>query len=64
MKTLVWVLVILNGSEIISDDELTYPSLQKCEIYEHQINRAITKTIAGYPYGAYCRPEVADRPDE
>lgn len=61
MPTLVWVLVILNGSTI-ENEELQYPSLQKCEMYENQINRPINKEIAGYPYGAYCKPVVVSRP--
>ena len=37
MKTLAWVLVILNQSEVITDGELLYPSLQKCEMYEKKL---------------------------
>ena len=48
MKTLAWVLVILNQSQVVSDDELQYPSLQKCEMYEKQINRPLQK-IQTYP---------------
>ena len=43
MKTLAWILVIVNQSQVISDDELIYPSLQKCEMYEKQINRPLQK---------------------
>ena len=63
MKTLAWVLVILNQSQTISDGELQYPSLQKCQIYENQINRPLEK-IQRYTFSAYCRPEVVDRPEE
>tara|TARA_Y100001973_G_C4970106_1_gene219186 strand:- start:288 stop:479 length:192 start_codon:yes stop_codon:yes gene_type:complete len=63
MKTLAWVLVILNQSEVITDGELRYPSLQKCQIYENQINRPLEK-IQRYTFSAYCRPEVVDRPEE
>ena len=60
MKTLAWVLVILNQSEVITDGELLYPSLQKCEMYEKKVNRPLQK-IQRYTYSAYCRPEVIDR---
>tara|TARA_B100000212_G_C27035419_1_gene389198 strand:+ start:99 stop:290 length:192 start_codon:yes stop_codon:yes gene_type:complete len=63
MKTLVWVLVIMNQAEIVSDDELVYGSLQKCEMYEHKINRPL-QNIQRYTYSAYCKPKVIDRPDE
>tara|TARA_B100000424_G_scaffold67213_1_gene49739 strand:+ start:815 stop:1006 length:192 start_codon:yes stop_codon:yes gene_type:complete len=63
MKTLAWVLVILNQSQTISDGELIYPSLQKCEIYEGQINRPLQK-IQTYTFSAYCKPIVVDRPEE
>ena len=43
MKTLAWVLVIVNQTQVISDGDLLYPSLQKCEIYEKQINRPLQK---------------------
>ena len=49
MKTLAWILVIVNQSQVISDDELIYPSLQKCEMYEKQINRPLQK-IQTYTY--------------
>ena len=63
MKTLAWVLVIVNQSQTISDGDLIYPSLQKCEMYEKQINRPLQK-IQRYTFTAYCRPEVIDRPEE
>ena len=46
MKTLAWVLVILNQSEVITDGELLYPSLQKCEMYEKKVNRPLQKICA------------------
>ena len=63
MKTLAWILVIVNQSQVISDDELIYPSLQKCEMYEKQINRPLQK-IQRYTFSAYCRPEVVDKVEE
>ena len=63
MKTLVWVLVIMNQSETVSDNELQYPSLQMCEMYEKQINRPLQK-IQTYTFSAYCKPTVIDRPEE
>ena len=55
MKTLVFVLVILSNGEIINE-ELMFISLQKCELYESQINREVTQIT--YNYSAYCRPQV------
>ena len=63
MKTLAWVLGILNQSQTISDDELIYPRLQKCEMYEKQINRPLQK-IQTYTFSAYCKPTVIDRVEE
>ena len=63
MKTLAWVLVIVNQTQTITDGELVYPSLQKCEIYEKQINRPLQK-IQRYTFSAYCRPEVVDKVEE
>ena len=63
MKTLAWVLVILNQSQTISDDELIYPSLKKFEMYEKQINRPLQK-IQTYTFSAYCKPTVIDRVEE
>ena len=63
MKTLAWIVVIVNQSQVISDDELIYPSLQKCEMYEKQINRPLQK-IQTYTFSAYCKPTVIDRPEE
>ena len=59
MKTLAWVLVILNQSQVVTDGELTYPSLQKCQIYENQVNRPLEK-IQRYTFSAYCRPAVVN----
>ena len=63
MKTLAWVLVIVNQTQIISDGDLLYPSLQKCQMYENQINRPLQK-IQTYTFSAYCKPVVIDRPEE
>ena len=63
MKTLAWVLVIVNQSQTITDGQLVYPSLQKCEMYEKQINRPLQK-IQTYTFSAYCRPEVVDKVEE
>ncbi len=63
MKTLAWILVILNQSQTISDDELIYPSLQKCQMYESQINRPLQK-IQTYTFSAYCKPTVVDKEEE
>ncbi len=63
MKTLAWILVIVNQSQTISDGELQYPSLQKCQMYENQINRPLQK-IQRYTYESYCRPIVVDKEEE
>ena len=63
MKTLAWVLVIVNQTQTITDGELVYPSLQKCVMYEKQINRPLQK-IQRYTFSAYCRPEVVDKVEE
>ena len=63
MKTLAWVLVIVNQSQTITDGELVYPSLQKCEMYEKQVNRPLQK-IQRYTFSAYCRPEIVDKVEE
>ena len=63
MKTLAWVLVILNQSQVVSDGDLSYPSLQKCEIYEKQVNRPLQK-IQRYTFSAYCRPAVVNKEEE
>ncbi len=63
MKTLAWVLVIVNQSQIVSDGDLTYPSLQKCQMYENQINRPLQK-IQRYTYEAHCRPIVVDKVED
>ena len=63
MKTLAWILVIVNQSQVVTDGELLYPSLQKCQMYENQINRPLQK-IQTYTFSAYCKPTVIDRPEE
>ena len=63
MKTLAWVLVILNQSQVITDGELSYPSLQKCQIYENQVNRPLQK-IQRYTFSAYYRPAVVNKEEE
>ena len=63
MKTLAWVLVIINQSQVITDGELLYPSLQKCQIYENQVNRPLQK-IQRYTFSAYSRPAVVDKEEE
>ena len=63
MKTLAWVLVIVNQSQVVTDGDLVYPSLQKCEMYEKQVNRPLQK-IQRYTYSAYFRPIVVDKEEE
>ena len=63
MNSLACVLVILNQSQVITDGELSYPSLQKCQIYENQVNRPLQK-IQRYTFSAYCRPAVVNKEEE
>ena len=54
---------IIEIATVITDGELRYPSLQKCQMYENQINRPLQK-IQTYTFSAYCKPTVIDRPEE
>ena len=52
MKTLVFVLVILKGSEIMEEAEIG--SNQDCSWHAALIN----KQGDGNPYSAYCKPKL------
>ena len=54
-KTVVFVLVLLKGSEVV--DEGSVGSFQKCDWYIQQINRAGNNS----PYSAYCKPILIDK---
>ena len=62
MKVLLFVLVILEGTEIY-DDSIEYGSIDKCNWYAEKINfynaRQTTNT-----FSAYCKPRVAERREE
>tara|TARA_R100000234_G_scaffold45162_1_gene26957 strand:+ start:2062 stop:2244 length:183 start_codon:yes stop_codon:yes gene_type:complete len=52
MKTLIFILVIMKGSEQV--DEADFGSHQDCSWHASLINRANT----GSPYSAYCKPKL------
>jgi len=59
MKTLIFVLVILENSKVV-DEQMEYPSLQRCSWYAQEINRAGNNQSSNY-YTAYCKPKVIDK---
>ena len=62
MKTLVFILVILEGSEIY-DDSLQYGSIDRCNWYANKINfyneRQTRNTSS-----AYCKPFVIEKNED
>tara|TARA_A200000113_G_scaffold54824_1_gene45808 strand:+ start:1393 stop:1566 length:174 start_codon:yes stop_codon:yes gene_type:complete len=50
MKSVVFILVIMKGSEVIEEGEIG--NYGKCTYYMKQINIAGTSS----PYSAYCKP--------
>ena len=50
MKSVVFILVIMKGSEVIEEGKIG--DYGKCTYYMQQINIAGT----GSPYSAYCKP--------
>ena len=62
MKTLVFILVILEGSEIY-DESMQYGSLDKCNWYANKINFYNEKQTRN-TYSAYCKPKVIERREE
>ena len=62
MKVLLFVLVILEGTEVY-DDSIEYGSIDKCTWYAEKITfynaRQTRKT-----FSAYCKPRVVERKEE
>jgi hypothetical protein len=62
MKTLVFILVILEGSEIY-DDTLQYGSIDRCNWYAKKINFYNERQTRN-TYSAYCKPLVIEKNEE
>ena len=62
MKTLVFVLVILEGTQIY-DESLRYGSIDKCNWYANKINFYNERQTRN-TYSAYCKPLVIEKNEE
>ena len=62
MKTLVFMLVILKGTEIY-DETMQYGSIDKCSWYAEKIN-FYNKRQTRNDYSAYCKPFVITKAEE
>ena len=62
MKTLVFILVILEGSEIY-DDTLQYGSIDRCNCYAKKINFYNERQTRN-TYSAYCKPLVIEKNED
>jgi|TARA_R100000005_G_C4926487_1_gene157381 hypothetical protein len=62
MKTLVFVLVILEGTQIY-DESLQYGSIDKCSWYANKINFYNERQTRN-TYSAYCKPLVIEKNEE
>jgi|TARA_A100001388_G_scaffold155856_1_gene116014 hypothetical protein len=62
MKTLVFVLVILEGTQIY-DESLQYGSIDKCNWYANKINFYNERQTRN-TYSAYCKPLVIEKNEE
>ena len=62
MKTLVFILVILEGSEIY-DDTLQYGSIDRCNWYAKKINFYNERQTRN-TYSAYCKTLVIEKNDD
>ena len=62
MKTLVFVLVILEGTQIY-DESLQYGSIDKCSWYANKIN-IYNERQTRNTYSAYCKPLVIEKNEE
>ena len=58
MKTLVFILVILEGTQIY-DQSLQYGSMDKCNWYANKINFYNERQTRN-TYSAYCKPLVIE----
>ena len=59
MKTLVFALVILEGTQIY-DESLQYGSIDKCNWYANKINFYNERQTRN-TYSAYCKPLVIEK---
>ena len=62
MKTLVFALVILDGTQIY-DESLQYGSIDKCNWYANKINFYNERQTRN-TYSAYCKPLVIEKNEE
>jgi|MGYP000695343456 hypothetical protein len=62
MKTLVFALVILEGTQIY-DESLQYGSIDKCNWYANKINFYNERQTRN-TYSAYCKPLVIEKNEE
>jgi len=62
MKTLVFVLIILEGTQIY-DESLQYGSIDKCNWYANKINFYNERQTRN-TYSAYCKPLVIEKNEE
>jgi|TARA_R100000664_G_C2712207_1_gene108591 hypothetical protein len=62
MKTLVFALVILEGTQIY-DESLQYGSIDKCSWYANKINFYNERQTRN-TYSAYCKPLVIEKNEE
>jgi hypothetical protein len=62
MKTLVFVLIILEGTQIY-DESLQYGSIDKCNWYASKINFYNERQTRN-TYSAYCKPLVIEKNEE
>ena len=57
MKTLIFILVIMNNTE--PEGEIRYSSYSKCKWYEDIVNLSTAGKTRNY--SAYCKPLVIDK---
>lgn len=62
MKTLIFVLVILEGTKIY-DESMEYGSLDKCSWYANKINFYNQRQTRN-TYSAYCQPKVIEKGEQ
>tara|TARA_B100001093_G_C26350537_1_gene810070 strand:- start:386 stop:574 length:189 start_codon:yes stop_codon:yes gene_type:complete len=62
MKVLLFVLVIMENTEIY-DDSIEYGSIDKCNWYAEKINFYNQKQTRN-TFSAYCKPMVIERKEE
>ena len=62
MKTRVFVLIILEGTQIY-DESLQYGSIDKCNWYANKINFYNERQTRN-TYSAYCKPLVIEKNEE